>query len=37
LAKKAYNTSASEIDDVSAELEDLVKQQTYIRDLVEKG
>jgi hypothetical protein len=36
-AEKAYNTSASEIDDVSAELEDPVKRQTYMRDLVEKG
>ena len=36
-AKRASDTSASEADDVSAELKDPVKQQKYMKDLVEEG
>jgi N-terminal domain of NWD NACHT-NTPase len=36
-AKRASDTSASEVDDISAELKDPVKRQTYMRDLVEEG
>jgi uncharacterized phage infection (PIP) family protein YhgE len=36
-AKRASDTSASEAADVSAELKDPVKRQTYMKDLVEEG
>lgn len=36
-AERTSDTSASEIDDISAELEDPVKRQTYMRDLVKEG
>lgn len=36
-AERASDTSASETDDISAELEDPVKRQTYMRDLVKEG
>jgi hypothetical protein len=36
-AERAFDTSASEIDDISAELDDPVKRQTYMRDLVKEG
>jgi hypothetical protein len=36
-AERAPDTSASETDDISAELEDPVKRQTYMRNLVKDG
>lgn len=34
---RASNTSASEVNDISAELKDPIKRQTYMRNLVEDG
>jgi len=36
-AERAPDTPASEIDDISTELEDPVKRQTYLRELVQEG